>query len=518
MKKKLRFVKRLLLASLAVVLSGTVLSQVQTFNYTGTIETYTVPAGVTSISIQAYGAQGGTTSGGLGAGIYGEFSVVPGTVLNIVVGQQGIVNNCGGANASGGGGGGSFVWDPLNSSVPLVAAGGGGGGNLNYSGSCIIGMPGLATIDGGSGNGGIALGGVAGNGGMGDGPSGAGSGGGGWLSAGQNSSYGTGCTGGVLLPTFLGGNGSTTFGPGGEGGFGGGGGAVCGCGGGGGYSGGGGGEGSSCRAGGGGGGSYNTGLNQTNDSGIRSGNGEIIITVLCSQLTVSVSNTEICLGESITLNGSGLGTISWNNGLLNNVAFTPTNSGTYTFTASSTNSNDCAYSVQIDVFALPTVDLTAPQSGAVCGGQDIALTGSPAGGTYFVAAGASSALVGSTFNALTAGNYQVQYVYTDGNGCSNFDALDFTVNCFLGLEILGENGSLNIYPNPAQGNFSISSLSPINGTVQLFDEMGKLVFSQSVSQMKNKQFDIKSLSTGIYNIQITNDNEVYKGKLSVINK
>src|SRR5210317_980271 len=85
--------------------------QVTTFDYTGSIETYTVPDGVSRISIQAYGAQGGNDNGGLGAGIYGEFDVTAGNVLNIVVGQQGVVNNCGGADASGGGGGGSFVWD-----------------------------------------------------------------------------------------------------------------------------------------------------------------------------------------------------------------------------------------------------------------------------------------------------------------------------------------------------------------------------------------------------------------------
>jgi len=255
------------------------------FTYTGTVQSYVVPAGVTSLQIEALGAQGGTSVGGLGAHIYGEFTVTPGTVLNVVVGQQGVVNNCGGANASGGGGGGSFVWNPLSPGLPLVAAGGGGGGNLNWSGVCTNGGPGLSTPDGGAGYGGIALGGVAGSGGMGNGPSGTGSGGGGWLSAGQNSTYGNGCTGGVTLPTFAGGSGSISFGPGGEGGFGGGGGAVCGCGGGGGFSGGGSGQGSSCRAGGGGGGSYNGGTAQINISGVRSGNGEVRITPVVSSFT-----------------------------------------------------------------------------------------------------------------------------------------------------------------------------------------------------------------------------------------
>ena len=45
-----------------------------TFNYTGAAQTWTVPAGVTSITVDAYGAKGRTSGanvGGLGANIKG---------------------------------------------------------------------------------------------------------------------------------------------------------------------------------------------------------------------------------------------------------------------------------------------------------------------------------------------------------------------------------------------------------------------------------------------------------------
>ena len=41
-------------------------AQITTFDYTGAIETYVVPAGVTELRITATGAQGGS-NGGLGA-------------------------------------------------------------------------------------------------------------------------------------------------------------------------------------------------------------------------------------------------------------------------------------------------------------------------------------------------------------------------------------------------------------------------------------------------------------------
>ena len=398
-------------------------SQITTFDYTGAVETYTVPDGVTSISIQAYGAQGGNDNGGLGAGIYGEFTVTPGDVLNIAVGEQGIVNNCGGPGASGGGGGGSFVWDPLDDALPMIAAGAGGGGNGNWAGDCTDGLPGQAGEDGTSGGEGMADGGVGGNGGAGDAPSGTGSGGGGWLTAGQNSTYGTGCTGGTTTPSFEGGNGSTSFDPGGEGGFGGGGGAVCGCGGGGGYSGGAGGNGSSCRAGGGGGGSYNDGMNQENVTGVREGHGQIIIEVLCSALSVTVSAETICLGESFNLDASGDGAITWDGGVVNGEDFTPDATGVFTYTATSDADGDCDYSIDIEVLELPEVTASVDEA-EICVGESIVLTGGGADDYEWFP------LVIEDGEAYMpeAGEYTYTVIGTDDEtGCENSAEVDVTV-------------------------------------------------------------------------------------------
>lgn len=237
----------------------------------GGIQEWTVPAGICSVTVEAWGAQGGNTQGGRGAYVKGTFSVSPGEVLHLVVGQRG--QNLSSAWSSGGGGGGSFVWSSTNPSQPMLIAGGGGGGNTVYSG-CGSGLDGQTGQNGTQGNIGAPAG-TNGNGGSGNAPSGAGGGGAGWLSSGGNSSGGNGTTGGSTKYTFTGGNAAS--GGSAHGGFGGGGGAYCGCGGGGGYSGGGGGQGSSCCSGGGGGGSFNAGTNPSAQAGVRSGDGEIQI-------------------------------------------------------------------------------------------------------------------------------------------------------------------------------------------------------------------------------------------------
>lgn len=259
-----------------------------TFNYTGTVQTYTVPAGITNIKIETRGAQGGL-GGGNGAIIIGNFAVTPGDVLKVLVGQQGTSYS----NGNGGGGGGTFVWNQ-NGNVLYIAAGGGGGRSANSNSS--QGGPGSATNTptnsiNGSGNG---TGGSSGNGGQG-GPGAnigatypaGGGGGAGWLSDGTTGLYTYGATGGASPSN--GAAGGVGFNPCGSvniyGGYGGGGGAG-GCsgasGGGGGYNGGGGGN---CWNGGtwgsgGGGGSYNNGTNQSNTAGSQTGNGLAVITEL----------------------------------------------------------------------------------------------------------------------------------------------------------------------------------------------------------------------------------------------
>lgn len=131
------------------------------FTYTGTFDTFLVPAtGV--YHIVAFGAQGGSGSvfgplpGGLGAEIGGDFLLIGGQTVSIAVGGMG-ESSTPGFGASGGGGGGSFVALLDSPTVPLIIAGGGGARNGN-------GLDGLAGTSGGSTIGG--MGGTDGNGGQ----------------------------------------------------------------------------------------------------------------------------------------------------------------------------------------------------------------------------------------------------------------------------------------------------------------------------------------------------------------
>jgi gliding motility-associated-like protein len=164
-------------------------SSSQTFNYTGAVQSWTVPAGVTSVIVETYGAQGaaginggGSSEGGTGGKggyVKGTLAVTPGQVLNVYVGGAGAPStggyNGGGSSAynAGGGGGASDVRVGGNALLNrvIVAAGGGGGGNGgNYASQ---GAQIMLGGNGGSGNGGNGTNGAnSGGGGGGQGASG----------------------------------------------------------------------------------------------------------------------------------------------------------------------------------------------------------------------------------------------------------------------------------------------------------------------------------------------------------
>ncbi|MCK5710570.1 MAG: hypothetical protein KAI07_08520 [Deltaproteobacteria bacterium] len=123
-------------------------AQQATFNFMGNAQSFVVPAGVISIHIEAWGAEGATVVttttgvGGLGGMAEGDLAVTPGQTLDIFVGGQGCVQlagiGCGGFNGGGnaggtgvgrgGGGGASDVRvGGINLTDRVIVAAGGGG-------------------------------------------------------------------------------------------------------------------------------------------------------------------------------------------------------------------------------------------------------------------------------------------------------------------------------------------------------------------------------------------------------
>ena len=119
----------------------------------------------------------------------------------------------------------------------------------------------------------------------------------------------------------------------------------------------------------------------------------------------------MCIGQQITLSGSGANTYSWSNSVSDGVAFTPT--GTAVFTLSGTDANNCSNTATISITVNP-LPLVSINSATICQGQTANL----------IASGASSYTwnTGSTSNSISIsppGNTSYTLNGQSSVGCTN---------------------------------------------------------------------------------------------------
>lgn len=116
------------------------------FNFTAAQQSWIVPSGVTRISVELLGAQGGGTNAGRGGRVTAQLTVTPGSTLILVVGGQPTNANAvyggggvGGSNGAtttrngfaGGGLAGIYLSSISQANALAIAGGGGGNSGLN---------------------------------------------------------------------------------------------------------------------------------------------------------------------------------------------------------------------------------------------------------------------------------------------------------------------------------------------------------------------------------------------------
>jgi gliding motility-associated-like protein len=150
------------------------------------------------------------------------------------------------------------------------------------------------------------------------------------------------------------------------------------------------------------------------------GTDQVLVTVNPLPNVGAGTDQAICIGGTVTLNGSGASTYLWSNGVTNGVAFTPGATATYTVTG--TDVNGCINTDQVVVTVNPLPNVNAGQDVVICIGQSVTLSGSGAI-TYTWNNGVTNGLA---FSPTTSSTYTV--TGTDANGCIDTDQVAVTVN------------------------------------------------------------------------------------------
>jgi Zn-dependent metalloprotease len=85
----------------------------------------------------------------------------------------------------------------------------------------------------------------------------------------------------------------------------------------------------------------------------------------------------------------------------------------------------------------------------------------------------------------------------------------------VGIEENGLSQSLNLFPNPTDGIFTIEATVNKNGTLQILDILGKQVFKTYPIEKGSNVINASELSKGTYMIKYEFENEVYMDKLII---
>ena len=296
-------------------------------------------------------------------------------------------------------------------------------------------------------------------------------------------------------------------------------------------------------------------------------NDTTIINILGLPAVNAGVDASVCTGTNTTLTATAAGTVVWNNGILNGVAF-PAVGGTTNYIATATGINGCTNTdtVSITGLALPQVNAGSDQT--ICSGDFVTLNATGAV-TY---AWNNNVIDGVPFAPATTTSYTV--TGTGANGCDNTDNVTVTVNalpnavavaadpvtlvatpagatyqwidCASGqiiadatndTLIASANGSyavivtnangcsdtsdcmivdqvgiyfpesavIGLYPNPTNGMVTLEIPAQEGATAFVYDAQGKLILT--VANAKNgEQFDLSKLSTGVYTFRVTLNN------------
>lgn len=180
---------------------------------------------------------------------------------------------------------------------------------------------------------------------------------------------------------------------------------------------------------------------------------QVVVTVNPLPNVNAGSDQAVCEGTSVSLNGSGASTYTWDNGVSNGVSFTPTS--TVTYTVLGTNTNGCVNTDQVTVTVnlnpIPVItqvgiDLTSNYAT----GNQWYIDASPIGGSQ-------------TITPSINGTYTVSV--TDNNGCIGTSA-PFIVDD-LGLS----DAEIAQYVTIANGQMTV------NIDWSIYDVAGRLVAS-----------------------------------------
>ncbi|MCD4771991.1 MAG: glycoside hydrolase, partial [Bacteroidales bacterium] len=188
------------------------------------------------------------------------------------------------------------------------------------------------------------------------------------------------------------------------------------------------------------------------------------------------NDQSICQGEEVTFDaGAGDVEYLWQDGS-SEQTFTANQTGTYWVQL--TNEFGCLNSDTVDLFvnSLPLVELG--NDSVICAGQSITLDAGNPGSTYLWSTGQTEQTIVVDTTAFGLGIFDLWVEVTNLELCINTDTISIGIEDCSGVNEIINNLSLNIFPNPSDGHFTVTfnSKKHINVNLKIISNTGNIVF------------------------------------------
>jgi hypothetical protein len=224
---------------------------------------------------------------------------------------------------------------------------------------------------------------------------------------------------------------------------------------------------------------------------VRKNNFQIQLTATTT--AISANSATICSGQSATLTASGATSYYWNPGNLTGASVLVNPLVTTVYSLTGTN-GPCTFGKnQATVTVKPAPFVSISGNKIVCRGKTTNLSASGAS-SYSWSQGANTSTI--SVSPLITTSYTVNG--TGANGCTAKAVITVSVSDCTSIDNLSsniQNLSLQIYPNPNNGAFTIETLTETDVTIS--NTLGQVVLQKQLSEGKNK-IELKEQANGIY--------------------
>lgn len=232
--------------------------------------------------------------------------------------------------------------------------------------------------------------------------------------------------------------------------------------------------------------------------------------------TINATATQACEGEVVTVSASTSDSYLWSTGATTqSIDVTATTSNITVVTTNANACNGVGTSAPISVTFNPTPTAAGTMS---LNGNVATFTNTSAGATSYswdFGDFTNSSSSAPTHAYAVNGSYTVVLTAINGN-CS--DTAVFLVDVTVGINELTSGANINVYPNPATEQVSVSfEQSTETVAIELIDATGRVLFNQESTTMGSHMvnFQVSTLSAGFYTVRMTNANGITTEKLMI---